>query len=67
MPKQKTIRRPSLEKLKGFCEGNFYSDTETKEPWQPFEDYSPEQIEVFINDMFYPLARMMGYKPTEIH
>ena len=60
------IRRPSLKKLKQFALDNFFTDYKEKLIWQPFEDYSVEQVEEMAEDMYYCLGRLLGYKPMEI-
>tara|TARA_R110000851_G_scaffold192451_2_gene343202 strand:- start:652 stop:852 length:201 start_codon:yes stop_codon:yes gene_type:complete len=38
------------------AEGEYYSNIETKEHWEPFEYYSPDQVEGFIGNLEYVLT-----------
>ena len=42
------------DRIRASVEGFYYSDQDTKEPWEPFEDYSQEDVKEYIeNDVTY--------------
>lgn len=46
--------------IKRFCQGQFYSDDKNTVPWQPFEDYSKEQVKEFVDELAYALDRFIN-------
>lgn len=56
------MKHPSLLQMYEQCKAHYYTDAEHK--WEPFEDYSDEQIEEFISADMISLARFMGISFT---
>lgn len=50
-----------LERAYAIAESFFYSDDECEHPWEPFEDYDKEDINLQVHDLAQTILQAMEW------
>jgi len=54
------MKERSIEEIREFCKGHYYSDIEEGILWEPFEDYEEEHIKGLIESDIKSLCEFIG-------
>ena len=61
--KELGAKKPTEEEIYEFCKDHYYCDAiagEQRSPWEPFENYSDEAIEKFIDNDVWALTKFLN-------